>query len=1147
MPKLPHLDQIEKTFHEGQRLLSLGGLHGSSRAFYFLEIQKRLGVPVCVITPHTDVAETMERDLQFFVQWQREKKTALSFPNWEILPYEPLSPFHEIVGERLGALDALSSSGVDFLITTAAAVLQKVVHKNIIKEFSFELGVGESMEMELLLDCLVDSGYEQADLVDTRGGFSLRGNILDIFPSNSALPVRLEFFGDELESIRRFDPDSQRSVGKLEKVRLLPTKELVLNKSLLEKGCSEIARADSSLGSGRQISEVIEKFRNVFPFPSAEMYSPYFYPFMQTIFDYLDAKTLVILEEPEQLKAKWRELEKDIQSGYLQAEIRGDIPPSITSRYISMQETQSLIDKFPSIENRLLSTGSDKGERSFQIQVKSVPSFQNHFHGFVGQVNSWRAQGFEHTVVAPTGGQIRRIRELLVENETDCDGVVGNVSTGFILPDSKIAIVAEHEIFGATHLHRATTGEVRGKRVFKGFQDLKPGDLVVHLDYGLGEFIGVKTLDGLDASPEFMEILYAEDEKLYLAMDRLDLVQKYFGGDRDNLQLDKLGGVSWKKTKEKARKSVLEMAQDLLKLYAERKVVEGHPYSPDTFMHKEFDDSFFYTETPDQQKAIEEVKKDLESPKPMDRLICGDVGYGKTEVAMRAAFKVVTDGKQVALLAPTTILTHQHLQTFQERMRAYPVKLGLLNRFKTPKEQRETIKKLETGEVDILIGTHRILQKDIRFKALGLVIIDEEQRFGVKHKEKLKELRKQVDVLTLTATPIPRTLHFSMMGLRELSIIETPPRDRLAIKTYTRKFAPVTIKEAIARELGRNGQVFFVHNRVESIHNMADYIQRLVPNAKIDVAHGQMKEHGLEKVMMRFLNQEINVLVCTTIIESGLDIPTANTIIINRADKFGLAQLYQLRGRVGRYKHQAYAYLLIPGELVLENDARKRLRAIEEMSELGSGFHLAARDLEIRGTGNLLGHKQSGHIVAIGFELYSRLMEDTVKELKGEKVEETIEPDITLDYKGAIPRSYIPVLNQRLEIYRRLYMAREIAQLSGLKEEIKDRFGKLPLPLEKLLALLELKLMAKNVWISEMKQISEKVFIRFHEKASFNSEKLVGLANKAEGMVKILPNNRLSFFTGDAGWLNHFLELQSLLRALKKIMELPESPKQEVL
>jgi len=1092
--------------------------------------------PFCIIVPDTKTSETIQRDLSLFLQWENEEGSVHLFPAWEILPYEPLSPFQGIAGERLASLDSLSRDPGNFLVVPAPALLQKVISKRTLRESTFFLSVGEDMDRELLIDCLMDSGYERADMVTMGGEFSMRGGILDIFPSHVSLPVRLEFFGDRIESLRRFDPASQRSVGRLKDIRILPARELILNKKILERGCREIEKGVVSSQDRKNVTQVLEKFKNLFPFPGAEMYASYFYQDGQSPLDYLPKETLLVLEEPEQITDQLRAYGETIHAGYRQAVERGDVPPLVRMRYLAPEEVLGALTGFQSIEHRLIHTQHREGVPLHPVRVQSVDSFKGRFKDFAVQVSRWRQEGWEMSFVAATKAQTGRIRELLIDYETDCEGVVGNISTGFILPESRYVIVAEDEIFGIQHVHRTTPGKGRGRRLLKAFEDLKPGDLVVHVDYGIGEFLGVHTMDGLDDSPEFLELLYAEGEKLYLPMDRLDRVQKYFGAEKDSISLDRLGGVAWEKNKARARKAIMEMAQDLLKLYAARKVAEGVSYSMDTFMHREFDDSFIHTETPDQARAIEEVKRDLEDSKPMDRLICGDVGYGKTEVAMRAAFKVTHDGRQVALLAPTTVLTQQHLQTFEERFSAWPIRIRLLNRFCSLKEEKEIICKVEAGEVDILIGTHKILRKNIRFKNLGLVIIDEEQRFGVKDKEKLKHLKKQVDVLTMTATPIPRTLHFSLVGLRNISIIETPPRDRLAIRTYTRQFHPAVIKEALQREMGRGGQAFFVHNRVENIHTMADYVQRLIPGARIEVAHGQMKAHGLEKVMMRFLNKEIDVLVCTTIIESGLDIPSANTIIINRADKFGLAQLYQLRGRVGRYKHQAYAYLLIPGELSLEKKARKRLRAIEELSDLGAGFHLAARDLEIRGTGNLLGHQQSGNIVAIGYEMYARLLEDTVRELKGERLGETMESEILLEYKGAIPRSYIPFLNQRLETYRRLYMAGNMERLHDLKEELCDRFGSLPLPVEKLVSILELKLLARRVMISEIRQRSGRVQVSFHKAASFHSEKLVSLAKTMHDRLRILPDHRLSLEISGVGWKHSFLDVKELLEGLQPII-----------
>jgi len=669
-------------------------------------------------------------------------------------------------------------------------------------------------------------------------------------------------------------------------------------------------------------------------------------------------------------------------------------------------------------------------------------------------------------------------------------------------------------------------------------KDLKKGDYLVHVDYGIGLYLGTKEIKTGMGGGEFLNIQYADDEKLYLPMEGLGFVQKYVGGSDAPPPLSKMGGVAWKRQKKKVKESIEAMAGDLLKLYASREVAKGQAFSANTLLVREFADSFEYEETEDQLKAIEEVENDLESDKPTDRLICGDVGYGKTEVAMRAAFKVVLDKKQVAVLVPTTILAQQHLQTFQERFREYPVSIDMVNRFRTPREQKATLEKLRRGEVDIIIGTHRLLSKDVEFASLGLIVVDEEQRFGVKHKEKLKKLRNSVDILTLTATPIPRTLHFSLMGVRDLSVIETPPLDRLAVKTFIRKFDEEVIRDAILREVDRGGQVFFVHNKIHSIHSIAELIQRLVPGVVIDIAHGQLPEHQLEKVMKRFLDKEVDVLLSTSIVESGLDIPSANTIIINRADQFGLAQLYQLRGRVGRYKHQAYAYLLIPGAGILSNEARKRLEAMEELSELGAGFQMAARDMEIRGVGNMLGSNQSGHIASVGFDLYCKLVEDMAKDIRGEKVEARVDTEINLMIKGFIPNEYIPDLNQRLDFYRRIQIAGDRNECMELSREMSDRFGPRPEPVEKLLALLEIRVLCQRLHISNAQMKNGEVFLTLLPSTPLSPEDLTAILDER---LKVLSEFQIGILLERKGWQADMKKVSDYLQKLSRSLTLKKA------
>lgn len=709
---------------------------------------------------------------------------------------------------------------------------------------------------------------------------------------------------------------------------------------------------------------------------------------------------------------------------------------------------------------------------------------------------------------------------------------IGRLTSGILLPNDYLVFMAEREIFGHRKLKKyiRTTKE---EGFISTFKELKEQDHIVHVDYGIGKFRGIIQLETENAKGEFLEIEYAEGEKLYVPLDKLNMVQKYIGSGDNEPKLNRLGDNSWFRLKNKVKRSIKEMAKGLLELYAYRKTAKGFPFSKDGPWHREFDLSFEYEETEDQQEAIEGVKRSMEQDKPMDRLVCGDVGYGKTEVAMRAAFKAVLDGKQVAMLVPTTILAQQHFHTFSYRFSPYPINIEVISRFKTSKEQRSIINRLFRGEIDIIIGTHRLLQKDLKFKDLGLVIIDEEQRFGVIDKEKLKNLRRSVDILTLTATPIPRTLHISLVGIRDLSVIDTPPEERLSIKTYIRGFNKDIIREAIVRELNREGQIFFVHNRVENIESIKDYIQNIVPEIKIGIAHGQMSERNLEMTMLRFLDREFNLLLCTTIVESGLDIPSVNTIIINRADSFGLAQLHQLRGRVGRDRHQAYAYLLVSPKNVLSYDAKKRLEAIQELSELGSGFRLATRDLGIRGAGNILGTQQSGHIASVGFDMYCRLLKEIVSELKEGKPKETlVEPEINLGIKGYIPSFYIPSLNQRLEVYRKLSSLKDLKGLKVFRDEIKDIYGNIPLELKKMLLLNELKIMAKEINVDKIERKGNRIKIFFNEKKPCVNENLLKRLKK-KGINSEASNKRdIQINLIKTGWKSIFGSVEKTLQEI---------------
>jgi len=1107
------------------------GLSGASRAFFLASLEKQIpSAPIAVLTGDQNTGETLLSDLKYFFRFENIKIEPRFFPTWELLPYEPLSPLSEISGERLTVLHRLQKGERLFLVVPLEALMQFVMPRSVLNRLVFPVRQGDSLGRDLLETCLADNGYSRVNLVEGRGEFSVRGDIVDVFLPASSNPVRIEFFGDEVESIRVFDAMTQVSMDNFREIQILPVREVCPTPDEAERAIEKILLHGRDQGVDRHaLRELTEKIQHLGSFAGIEHLAPFFYPGKETLFDYLPPETVWVVDEVDRVREKGRQYHEMILAEYEGCMEREDVAPLPENFYLNYEELERRLESFSNLHLNTLKLTENGAPHTCHFDLKPTPPFRGQFESFAEQVMAWEEAGLKVSVIASTKGQVRRVLEFFDEYGLSLGVDQGYISFGFQFPDAGRVFVAEHEIFGRTHKHRHRR-KPRSQSFQRGFKDLKPGDFLVHVDYGIGRYEGTRELE-TGGGGEFLEIAYADQEKLYIPMDGLGYIQKYLGSGDLQPALSKLGSVSWKRQKEKVKNSIREMAEDLLKLYAQREVIQGKSYPPNPISVQEFADSFEYVETEDQLKAIEEVEEDLEGDKPMDRLICGDVGYGKTEVAMRAAFKVVLEKKQVAILVPTTILAQQHLLSFQERFRSYPMNIDCVSRFRSPGEQKRILEKLKRGEIDIIIGTHRLLSRDVKFADLGLIVIDEEQRFGVKHKEQLKKLRTSVDILTLTATPIPRTLHFSLMGVRDLSVIETPPSDRLAIKTFIRKFDEKVIREAILRELDREGQIFFVHNKVHSIHSMAEMIREIVPQVRLGIAHGQLPEKQLEKVMRQFIDREIDLLLATTIVESGLDIPSANTIIINRADQFGLAQLYQLRGRVGRYKHQAYAYLLIPGAMAISEDARMRITAIEEMSELGSGFQLAARDMEIRGVGNMLGHDQSGHINSIGFDLYSKLIEETVKELKGEKIEAPVETEMDFQVRGFIPKNYIPELNQRLEIYRRIQLIREPGEGRQMERELTDRYGALPEPALKLLALVEFKTLFRKLHITRAVMKGGRVFLNIDPSTPLAPEKITPLL---DGSLTFVSEFQLGIKVPQKGWK---ADLDAVKHYLQRIME----------
>jgi transcription-repair coupling factor (superfamily II helicase) len=967
----------------------------------------------------------------------------------------------------------------------------------------------------------------------------------------------VEFSGDRVESVRAFDVDSQRSSEPLEQVRILPVKEVLFFPEFIEQALQKLrAHLPAAPALQESAEELLEKVQQGIPFPAVEFYQPYFYPLLESFFDYLSPQTVIFLEEPPELEEGLTHLWEEAEEAWEQASRRGEFWPAPRELYLSPEEFTRRSGVLSRValqglevagEEPRLRLGTESNER-LRSELLSSKSEEGILQLLAQRIRSGEEKGVSTLLTCSSMRSAQRLGEMLEKHGlsvqvlgkafsswTPADSAgwngtlfIGSLSRGFIFRQAGLALITESELFGEKRPRKRPASPVKD-HALAAFSELQLDDYVVHSDHGIGIYRGLLKLKLGAEEHDFLLIEYREGDKLYLPVYRLNLVQKYVGGGDGGPRIDKLGGTSWQKAKKRVKNSLRELAEELVKLYATRAVIQGHAFLPVDETFQEFEASFEYEETPDQMKAIEDVQADMGREKPMDRLVCGDVGFGKTEVALRASFRAMMDGKQVALLVPTTVLAQQHYQTFSRRFAPYPSRVEMLSRFLSPAEQRKVLEDLRTGKVDLVIGTHRLLQRDVSFKDLGLLIVDEEHRFGVKHKEKIKSLRSNVDVLTLTATPIPRTLQMSLGGIRDLSVIETPPEDRLAIRTYVTEFDEEVIRDAIRRELRRGGQVFFVHNRVQSIAAMERFLRKLVPEARLAIAHGQMRERDLERVMLVFVKKEIDLLLTTTIIESGLDFPSANTIIINRADKLGLAQMYQLRGRVGRSKERAYAYLLVPGLSVMGSDARKRLEALQEVSELGSGLKLAMHDLEIRGAGALLGDAQSGHIAAVGYDMYLQILERAVQELKGEKVVEEVEPEIDLPIPAFIPGDYMEDINQRLVFYRRFSTARSEEEVEEIAEELRDRYGRIPPVLENLLEVMNLKLLLKKGGIRRVSTEKEKVVLAFDPHSPVDPGRLVDVVAQAKGKYEFTPDGLLKIRLAEKGWRGLVTETKKLL------------------
>jgi transcription-repair coupling factor (superfamily II helicase) len=1069
----------------GPDALRLSGLTLTAKALYSVLLHRATGRPQLIVVDGNKQAETLLPLLQTFADLVEPGNPPVYLPALDVLPGQHMSPHAEILAMRATALCRLANGSGGIALAPVAAALSRTEAPPYYRQLTQNLHVKEEVPLDDLAAHLESVGYERRDPVEMVGEYSIRGGILDVFSPEQTQPVRIEFFGDEIESIRRYDPESQRSIHKLNECVLQPLTEFQKSRALL-----------AELGDGGS-------------FPGWELLVPTVRPRTGSLVDFFD-NPLILIDEPELTSAAADRL-------WTRLEFR---PEAST---LTWEEFSGIAAKKDILELRQLDLGEPDKNR-FYISSRPSMAFHGNLQVAIREAKTLLESGVRLAFFAPTSGEVERLADVFSEYSVpyriDLAGeqvpeylrertqsmnagialIRGDVARGTVFPEARVAIFGAEDLFESPETVARPSKAHAGTGVFSADQfDLKAGDYVVHVEHGVGQFLGIREIAQGDTKGDYMLLEYAGGNKLYVPLSRMDLVTRFRGEGEAKPALDKMGGATWTRTKTKIKTKMRDMAEELLKLYAARKLAPGFAFSADSNWQREFEDAFEFGETRDQKTAIADIKRDMEAPQPMDRLLCGDVGYGKTEVVMRAAFKAMGDGKQVAVLAPTTVLAFQHAQTFKKRFQPFPVRIEMLSRFRTAKEIKAVLADIAEGKVDLVVGTHRLFSKDVQWKDLGLVIIDEEQRFGVKHKERLKEICKGIDAVAMSATPIPRTLHMSLLGLRDLSVIETPPKDRLSIHTVVAPFAPDMIRSAIELELARGGQVYFVHNRIDSIWHRAAQIQEMFPGVRIGVGHGQMAEAELEKVMLQFIRHEFDVFVSTTIVENGLDIPLANTMIIENAERYGLSELYQLRGRVGRSNRRAYCYLFVEPDTELTEIARKRLAALKEFSDLGAGFKIAALDLELRGAGNLLGGEQHGHINAVGFDMYVRMLEDTVRELRGEEVAPEIHSSLNLGLDLRIPSAYITDENQRLRAYKRIAQAVDAAEREKVEQELADRYGPVPGDVMHLLKYSGIKTAAEKIGIEAIDRRASILNVKFHEETRVDGEKLMALVSGTPG------------------------------------------------
>ena len=1136
----PKFCEYVKNIEQKISPISIWGLNDVGEAQFIKATEEFSKKPICIVTYNEIQAKQIIENLKYF------SDKIVYFPKKEIVTYDYVAESKNLPYERIEALNQILRKRNLIVVTTIESLMQKLPAKEVLYKNILDFKVGDIYKIEDLKQKLVDLGYTRYDLIDGRGEFSIRGGIVDI-SINHAQGVRIEFWGDEIDSIRLFNIVSQRSTENVEKFTIYPAHEYVLETEI-EKVTKKIKEKIYNDAVEENVNEDIEQISNGNYISKIDKYFDSFYEKQANLLSYLGENYLICIDEISKIRQRAINIRKDNENiDTLLTEKEKIVPDAIRNMYTIGEIEEALENKqIVYLEKQDKTKQMQSTEYNFVYKDKNY--FKSETENLIKDINKAQAEQKKIYILVENQEKAKKICNLLDENkitnryEQKLDKTIivnsnsqivtvslGRISSGFECFDINLLVISANEIIEGEKRKRHTSSAFKqGEKVV--YADLKIGDYVVHSNYGIGIFVGVNTITADGTTKDYIKIKYQGDDVLYVPTNQLDSVRKYVGGDEQSLKINKLGSKEWANTKSKVKKNLREVARELIELYAKREHSQGFAYPADTPWQDQFESSFPYQETDDQLRCIEEVKKDMEMQKPMDRLLCGDVGYGKTEVAMRGAFKAVMGGKQVAYLVPTTVLAQQQYQSFKERMAEFPIKIEVLNRFKTPKEQAEIVRKLKLGEIDIVVGTHRILSKDIEFKDLGLLIIDEEHRFGVKAKEKIKQYKTNIDVLTMTATPIPRTLHMSIVGVRDMSVIYEPPQNRKPVQTYVLEYDEEVAREAITKELERNGQVFYLFNNVENIQRKAEMIRNLVPEAKVDYAHGRMTGDQIEEIMQDFVDQKTNVLVCTTILESGIDIPNANTIIVENADRMGLAQLYQIRGRVGRSDRQGYAYITYKRDKLLSEIADKRLKAIKEFTEFGSGFKIAMRDLEIRGAGSLLGEIQHGHMDQVGYDTYCNLLNEVVSEIQGKEIKKEIEVQIDLDVTSYIPDTYISDSSQKIEIYQDIALCRNEEDIQNVIDEVIDRFGNMPNELENLIEIARIKSLCKEKFVSKIS--SKKGFAIFNfENENFEvdvSELLKTYKNKIRFSPGLKPTIALV--------LNHNEDIK-ILKEIKEFLK----------